>query len=482
MNLEELFEFTGLKIEDYSTTIDSNGEATVTFKTRGELSQRGCPMCGSPNAYKHGYTTRNILDLSMFGMKTYLDVEIARYRCQNCGSSFQHDISEYADRNATISNRLREALARESAVTCFTQAAYKYGVSTTTAKESFGKWCERLDEKRQNLILAPEVLGVDEAHLAKKMRGVFVDIQKGTLLEMTQDRNKETVIKTIMAMDGYEKIKVITIDMCSIYKSAIKEIPELDKVRIIIDRFHVIQLLIKRMVKARAEIVTNAGKPKLGDNSIYMRMNMEQLSDKQKEEMSSQFVVVPKLATLYGLKESFRTIYNCKIKDEALQKYSTWCDSIPADKEFNHLRLFKKTVDNWKDEIFNYFDYPITNATTEAVNGLIKKVNRAGNGYRFDVLRKKVQYGLSARYVPTDTVYVEKKVKKHTLGYAQTNGDEYTTITEEKKIIGEYWENELFPNIEELSVAIERGDISFSGNKMDFSDKVVKHLIDGKDC
>lgn len=33
---------------------------------------------------------------------------------------------------------------------------------------------------------------------------------------------------------------------------------------------------------------------------------------------------------------------------------------------------------NWREEIFAYFDHRYTNATTEALNGVIKTVNRTG--------------------------------------------------------------------------------------------------------
>jgi hypothetical protein len=36
---------------------------------------------------------------------------------------------------------------------------------------------------------------------------------------------------------------------------------------------------------------------------------------------------------------------------------------------------------NWREEIFAYFDHRYTNATAEALNGLIKIVNRTGRGY-----------------------------------------------------------------------------------------------------
>ena len=58
--------------------------------------------------------------------------------------------------------------------------------------------------------------------------------------------------------------------------------------------------------------------------------------------------------------------------------------------------ILLKTVKSWYTEIFNYFDYRYTNAFTECFNGIIKKMNRAGNGYSFEVLRAKMLYGTAA--------------------------------------------------------------------------------------
>ena len=64
-------------------------------------------------------------------------------------------------------------------------------------------------------------------------------------------------------------------------------------------------------------------------------------------------------------------------------------------------------VMRWRIEIFNYFDYPYTNAASESVNNLIKHIMRAGRGYNFDVLRAKTLYGTKAtkrpKYTKPDT-------------------------------------------------------------------------------
>jgi len=51
-----------------------------------------------------------------------------------------------------------------------------------------------------------------------------------------------------------------------------------------------------------------------------------------------------------------------------------------------------KAVDNWQDEIFNYFDKRLTNAYTESINSIIRQVERMGRGYSFEALRAKILF------------------------------------------------------------------------------------------
>jgi len=75
-------------------------------------------------------------------------------------------------------------------------------------------------------------------------------------------------------------------------------------------------------------------------------------------------------------------------KETALETYDLW-ESLITEELQEYFNPVAKTVNNWKEYIFNYFDYRYTNAATEAINGLIKVMNRNGRGYSFDVLRTK---------------------------------------------------------------------------------------------
>ena len=462
--LEKLFDFSGLTIIGYEENVRHNGDIEVVFNAEKIDKKRVCcPRCDSLNTYSKGTTTRTIKDLPMFGKFVTVVVNLKRYKCNKCGKSYQEDIDDYVDKGSAISKRLKEALARTSAVYGFQEAANRYDVTIQTAKNMFSDWSNHLDNIRKPLE-APKALGIDEAHLSSKMRGVFIDVEKGTLLEITPDKKtgkKGSTIKDVInSMNNLDNLEVVTTDLFSGYKNDVYELFGFnDKVKVVADKFHVIQNLNKKVVKVRKAIVENHKGVKLGNNANLMKMNLENLTNDQKDELNNHFALIPDLAILYGLKESFRSIYSCKTKEKAKEIFERWCDQIPDKKEFDQLRKFKATIKQWEIEVFNWFDYRYTNAATEAVNGLIKKVNSNGRGYEFDTLRYKLLYGLTANYLPTETVFVSRhSTPSKQIEYKYVSPESMNLFTQKIRLL-DYKKEDLTVKINDLIRAIDDKNI-----------------------
>ncbi len=90
------------------------------------------------------------------------------------------------------------------------------------------------------------------------------------------------------------------------------------------------------------------------------------------------------------LKESFRDWYRGTNRSSAKERLRSLEDTISN----GYLPEFKEllpTLDNWRQEILNYFDYPITNGFVEGKNNRIKTIKRMAYGYRnMDNFRLKI--------------------------------------------------------------------------------------------
>lgn len=96
----------------------------------------------------------------------------------------------------------------------------------------------------------------------------------------------------------------------------------------------------------------------------------------------------------HTIKEKFREIYLfSKTRSEAEQAFDEWKTTITDYPEY---LAFADMVENWRTEIFNYFDNRYTNAITESLNRVSKEISAIGRGYNFKVLRAKILYRNSA--------------------------------------------------------------------------------------
>lgn len=358
----------------------------------------------------HSTTERIVSDISMHGKAVKLIINHKRYKCPLCNKTFYEPLMS-VESHDKVTTRLREHIKKESLLRPFTQIATEYDISHTSVKRYFQEFVD--EQEKDRVIKAPKILGIDEAHLNKTMRGVFTDTGNRMLLDITPDNLKRTVKNFIQSMDGYKDIEVVTMDMWSGYKYAVNElIPE---AWVVIDKFHVIQYTIRALDAIRIQVKKSL--PKNDQRLItydrwVLLKNKEDLQPAEIEKRDMWFRHFPELEQAYWLKETMRDVYNLsQDRYEAFQRFYEWEKAIPDG--FAEFKEIQKTFNNCKQEIFNYFIKPYTNAYTESVNNIIKSIEKAGKGYSFEVLRAKILYGTNATKKPK----FDKKMNFHTFDH-----------------------------------------------------------------
>lgn len=395
MNALGLEEFNILKTEtndyDYLFTVECVKPPTI------------CPQCGHMDIenkpfWRHTTNERIVSDISMHGKRVKIRIVHRRYKCQVCSYTF-YELLDSVDTNDKITKRLYKHIQNEALKKPFTQIAEEYGISNMTVRRAFDDFVKENDKDRT--LKAPRVIGIDEAHLNKVMRGVITDIENRRILELTEDNLKRTIKATIQSMQGYKEIEIATMDMATGYRYAMQEL--VPNVLCIIDKFHVIQLVTRALDGVRIGFKNSISKQQkkllLNDRWLLLS-NKEDLAPKDITKRDTLFKNYPDLLLPYYLKEGLRDVYKAVDRKEAYERYFDWEQAIP-----DHLKAFKgvaETINGCKTEVFNYFLTPIkyTNAYTESINNIIKKIEKSGVGYSFEVLRAKVLYGTTATKKP----------------------------------------------------------------------------------
>ncbi len=194
-------------------------------------------------------------------------------------------------------------------------------------------------------------------------------------------------------------------DMWQPYREAVKTVfPE---AKIVVDKYHVVRYASQGLDDIRKEVKKTLTTEKQRKAFKYDRYALLKRPDKMSahEQLAlGHCLTYPLLKQAYELKESFYDIFdNSPDRDIARQEYDAWLKRLTPETQ-RYFEPLTRAMENWSEEIFSYFDLmpkPVTNAYTEALNGIIKLINKTGRGYKFNVLRAKILFSEGTHKVIT---------------------------------------------------------------------------------
>lgn len=367
----------------------SDDNKVVKYSVKPRFPLMDCPNCFEPLISNGNAPVKYVKDLPSGGMQVVYEVHCKRYRCPKCGKTFGDSLACIFDGQMT--KRLKEKLIdRVLLRDTFSKIAADYGVSDQTVRRTFFEWTEK--NAWQLRYETPRVLGLDEAHIDDHFRLVVTDNENNILLDMLPNNKPPTVLKFLRNLPNKENVKAVTMDFFEGYANGVHKAFYPYKPLVVIDKFHVIQLLNRRMDSVRKRVHTEekqkcivTAKRLKNERKLFMA-NLEDLDNESMDKVSEWMKAYPLLEEAYVLKESFREIYDLPARGFAAESFDQWCSSIPDTlPEFLTLR---DTFMARREHILNYFDYRATNAFAESANNIIKSIEKQGKGYEFETLRK----------------------------------------------------------------------------------------------
>ena len=143
--------------------------------------------------------------------------------------------------------------------------------------------------------------------------------------------------------------------------------------------------LNEQLSKARRQIQRTADdqtKAALKGCRWLLVRNRDTLSDEQDAQLQVALNADDHLRMAYLLKEEFHLIFE-KIhdRDKARRFLHAWMLKVRFTRN-KYLLDFVKTLNNWFDEILNYFDKRITNGFVEGTNRAIRFIISRAFGFR----------------------------------------------------------------------------------------------------
>ena len=349
-----------------------------------------CPSCGSTLIYKHGNRLYQYADTPMRGQPVRVEIKIQRYRCKACGTVVTPEIPSLDDKRLATS-RLVDYIRGRCFNTTFTQLAKETGLVINTVKAIAMDYAEWLEN--HSIRETPRLMGLDEVMVAGDYRAVIANLEMKTLFEIYEKRTLPKMRDFFKTLKDKDKVEWVAADMWETYKVVLNE--QLPHARRVIDRFHVVRMASTALEKIRIDLQKSMTK---GDRLLMKKgirwallKGQDNRSNKDWELIEHIRQNYPQLALAFDLKEEFSEIYECKSRTDGESAFESWEKAIPSEFQYGFGEV-AKTVERHHQDIFNYFDCPITNGYTEAMNGVMKVANRMGRGYSFEVIRAKMLF------------------------------------------------------------------------------------------
>ena len=355
-----------------------------------------CVFCGTIGQLRpYGAREQRFMDLPVHAKRTGILVERRRLDCQACGRIFIEPLPEM-DEKRGMTKRLLQFIQSESLRRTFTDVADRCGLDEKTVRLIFKEYTAELAKTYK--FETPAILGIDELHLIGKPRCVLTNAEYRTIIDLLEKRDQQTVQKYLAGLKDGHKVEVVVMDMWRPYRLAVQA--ALKNAVVVVDKFHIVRMAnvaLEQVRKDLRESLSDKKRRTLKKDRFILLHRKRDLDDQDLFLLSTWTENYPQLGQAYELKESFFDIWDEANKQTAWDKYEAWRASIPTDlaKSFKDITT---AVENWKEPIFNYFDTRVTNAYTEALNGVMKVVNRNGRGYSFEAIRAKMLYAEAHMY------------------------------------------------------------------------------------
>lgn len=371
----------GLNIIEESDT-GAGKEFICTPKTAVEH----CPKCGTVgHLYKHGIERVGYKDLNAYDTKVYIWVDVQRYRCRSCKVTFNQNVP-HMDSRRQMTTRCFEYIVKAAIGDNYSEVARELGIHEKTVRDVCKE--ARPEQLSAREIVAPRILGIDELTLHRKRRSIFTDVGASRVLDLIDEMSRKGVELWLRALPKKERVGIVTIDMCPIYRDAVHA--ALPQAKVVVDKWHILKPVNEALDKVRNRVRRASTRSKKNPHKARRLLQARpwNLSPMRRMLLDGILKNEPLIFDAWTAKEDFYDIWECETQAEAEAAFAKWKANLPASvkEEFGDVA---QTVENWHTEIFAYFDFPATNAYTEAANGLIKRLNRAGNGYSFEAIRAK---------------------------------------------------------------------------------------------
>ena len=352
-----------------------------------------CPCCGCINEntiIKKG-TRNSLIKINKHAeLTTYLDLTKQRYKCKNCNKKFYATTLE-VDYRCHISNQVKLAIlncAKE--MMCKSLIARFYNVSDNTVQSIFDTVFYN-DTVYKDFL--PKAICIDEFTFKKKTYAFNIcNAKNGKTIDLVLDRTTNNLDKYFShyTEKARKRVKFVVMDMYSPYIDLIKK--WFPNAKIIIDLFHIVQLLSKSLNKTRINVM-NENKDDRNKFKRYWRFILKSRFDLDTstwnkfrcfKNLMTETDVVDYLLSKDKFFENSYDVYQDILYHLQHRNYEGFNKVI--NKEYKNIskqmQTTLSTLKKYSKYIRNTLEYSYSNGVMERNNNTCKLIKRISFGFR----------------------------------------------------------------------------------------------------
>ena len=392
-------------------------------KSRDETVK--CKGCAKTGVVPRKGEWRRIRCHDVGRMRCYVEVEVRRMRCPECGRLFKEKLPFVTSPKARVTRAFEWLIVSERETASITDVARKLGIDWRTVKEAEKRVLEA--EYKTIDLKGVTRIGIDELYVFanerknRKFITVVRDLDTGRVLNVSRGKG-EAALKEfayrLRRQKAIKGIKCVCMDMSNAYFAWVSKNLGKD-VLIVFDHFHVVMKMnehinnIRRLAMAQVNsdtrrrlaelaesdedkeavrrLMLNAKKRQdkakeyLKGNMRLLLMNAEDVAEhpKAKARLDRMLAKYTDINAAYILKEKLRSIYaNAKTKADAAGLFKDWVEEARAT-EVDDLVAMASTIEDHLTGILGFWEFRgASNASVEGFNNKIRWLIKQAYGYR----------------------------------------------------------------------------------------------------
>jgi transposase len=336
-----------------------------------------------------------VRDLSCGGWRVYLEVEIRRVDCPDCGAVKVEGLDWLADL-PFYTKRFAFHVGRRCRDSALKAVAQEMRLDWKTVKELDKQYMR--EQLRRTGCPAPEVIGIDEISIRKghTYRIVVSDLLRRRPIWFGGQGRTESDLDQFYAWLGSKKcrrIRLAVMDMWKAFRAATRR--HAPQAAILFDKFHILGHLGEALDQVRrSEYARLAGPQRrfIKGQRYTLLSHQENLTLEGRRALKKLLRVNRRLQVAYLLKESFDQLWSYEREGWALRFFENWKAALKWQRLKPYEKFARMIEAHWEGiASFCQLENQVSLGFVEGLNNKIRVLQRRAYGLRDEeYLRLKV--------------------------------------------------------------------------------------------